>query len=92
MIKSDLIKARLSISSGKDTCDDDLLPFSIAFDRKGNPVVLDEEGTRIPPKEIDFPIKTQAIRSLETFTMVQYAGSSYYLLKIGGQYYLIEIP
>lgn len=72
--------------------ENDLLPFRIAFDKRGQPHMLDRENRPIPPKDIEFPIKTEAIRSLETFTICQYAGSSYYLVKIGGRYYLIEMP
>ncbi|GAA3961096.1 hypothetical protein GCM10022278_18950 [Allohahella marinimesophila] len=68
------------------------LPFAIMFDREGKPVVVDENREPLKPRDIDFPVKTQAIRSLETMTVMSYEGSHMYMLKIGGFIYLIPLP
>lgn len=68
------------------------LPFAIMFDREGKPVVVDENRKPIEPTQLDFPIKTQAIRSVESVTTVSYEGSHMYLVKIGGFTYLIKLP
>lgn len=70
----------------------DLMPFSIGFDLKGDPVLLDEKGNRIPPSDVQFPIKATAIESVDTITMVQYRGSHVKLLKTSGGWYAIPLP
>jgi hypothetical protein len=68
------------------------LPFSIVFDQKGTPHVVDQDNNPIEPTEVNFPIKTQAIRSVESITTVSYEGSHMYLVKFGGLTYLIRLP
>lgn len=68
------------------------LPFVIAFDAKGTPMVVDAKGEAIKPISAEFPIKTSEIRSLETMTMMEFQGSHAYLIKIGGNYYMIKLP
>lgn len=70
----------------------DMMPFSIGFDLKGEPVLLDASGSRIPPTEVDFPIKATAIEQVESITLVQYVGSHVKLVKIGGKYYAVPLP
>lgn len=68
------------------------LPFAIVFDAKGAPILVDAKGEPIKPTSIDFPVKTSEIRSLETMTMMEFQGSHAYLVKIGGNYYMIKLP
>lgn len=69
----------------------DYLPFSIVFDKAGNPILLDEKGNRIPPVEQEFPISATAIENVESLTIVQYRGSHVQLIKIGGRFYSIPL-
>lgn len=70
----------------------DLMPFSIGFDLKGEPVLLDEKGKRIPPSDIQFPIKATAIESIDSITVVQYRGSHVKLVKTSAGVYAIPLP
>ncbi len=69
------------------------VPFSITFDMKGNPIVVDREGQLISPKDVEFPvINVRAIATLNTITAMEVHGSHYYILKIGGNTYHIPLP
>ncbi len=70
----------------------DLMPFSIGFDLKGEPVLLDEKGNRIPPSDVQFPIKATAIESVDSITMVQYRGSHVKLIKTSVGWYAVPLP
>lgn len=70
----------------------DLMPFSIGFDLKGDPVLLDEKGNRIPPTDVQFPIKATAIESVESITLVQYRGSHVKLIKTSGGWFTVPLP
>ncbi len=68
-------------------------PFSITFDMQGNPIVLGANGKIIPPSRVTFPIKdVKAIANVNTITAIEVYGSHYYVLKIGGDNYVIDLP
>ena len=77
--------------SGHNT-NKNLLPFSIAFDLKGNPLLVDQEGNRIKPTDVQFPIKATAIERIDSISIVQYRGSHITLVKIGNRYYPMPLP
>jgi len=67
--------------------------FSITFDLKGNPIVVDRDGKLISPKRIEFPItEVRAIGSLKTISAMEVHGSHYYVLNISGDTYHIPLP
>jgi len=69
------------------------VPFSITFDLKGNPIVVDRGGKLISPKRVEFPItEVRAIASLKTISAMEVHGSHYYILKISGDTYHIPLP
>lgn len=84
-------KERLYQAPGKPP--QETVPFSITFDLKGNPVVVDRDGKLISPKRVEFPItEVRAISNLKTITAMEVHGSHYYILKIGGDTYHIPLP
>lgn len=68
------------------------VPFSISFDREGNPVVFDEKGEAIKPAQVDLPIKASEIRSINSITAIAVKGSCFYVLNAGGRTYNIPLP
>ncbi len=69
------------------------VPFSITFDMQGNPIVLGANGKRILPSRVTFPIKdVKAIANVNTITAIEVYGSHYYVLEIGGDDYVIDLP
>ena len=69
------------------------VPFSITFDLQGNPLVLTPEGERIKPERVDFPIReVKAIGNIKTISAVEVHGSHYYVLNIGDDFYVIDLP
>lgn len=77
---------------GSEPSASSLLPFSIVFDAKGNPLVQDEKGRLIAPEKVKFPIKdVKEIENLHTITVMGVIGSHYYVLKIGGDNYKIML-
>ncbi|MCG8533986.1 MAG: hypothetical protein MI808_02725 [Pseudomonadales bacterium] len=71
---------------------DDLLPFNVSFDRNGAPVLVDENGEKIKPVEVEFPIKATAVERIDTVTIVQIRGSHFKMVKIGSTYYKLVMP
>ncbi len=71
---------------------DYVVPFSIGFDREGNPVIFDEKGNDIDPKFVDFPIESKEIQSVSTISAIAVKGSCFYLLQFGGNTRQIELP
>ncbi|MBR9909714.1 MAG: hypothetical protein GYB33_05110 [Gammaproteobacteria bacterium] len=74
-----------------DPQEGDYLPFSIRFDRTGTPIVLDAQGKRVPPRDVNFPIPATAIEKVEALTYVQYRGSHVALIRVGGQMFIIPL-
>ena len=70
------------------------VPFSISFDRQGDPVVFDQEGNKIPPAQKDlFPVKeVTEIKSMKTVTAIVVKGSCFWLLEAAGKSYQIPLP
>ncbi len=72
---------------------ENVLPFRVAFDRNGNVLILDEKGNMIrPTTDVKFPLDVKQIRSVQTITAIEVVGSHYYLLKAGGNTYVIPLP
>lgn len=68
------------------------VPFSISFDREGNPVVFDEKGETIQPAQVDYPVTATEIRSVNSITAMVVKGSCFYLLQAAGRSYQIPLP
>ena len=71
---------------------DKYLPFSIMFDQRGNPVIVDRDGNELVFEEAQFPIKSTAIEKIESITYVQYRGSHVGLVIRGGKMVAIPLP
>lgn len=69
----------------------DLMPFTISFKLDGAPVLLDESGREIEPKQIEYPLHATAIERIDTLTLVQAKGSHYKLIKLNGKEYYIPL-
>lgn len=68
------------------------LPFSIRFDLKGNPVIVDEKGNEIELTPVKPPFKATEIVGVETISVVTYKGSCKQVYNIGGRLYEIQLP
>lgn len=65
-----------STSSSTDSKrEGEFLPFRIAFERDGTPVIVDEKGNREVWNKAEFPIQTKALYDLRTFTIAFVQGS-----------------
>ena len=67
-------------------------PFSIVFDKEHKPLVLDSKGKRLDKIEVDFPLKAEAVLSMEAISAIQIHGSHYYIIQVGGDYYKVPLP
>lgn len=80
------MKQSSTISSG------DMPAVQIGFDGKGALIIKDSEGNAARPTQVEFPIKATAIEEIETITLIRVRGSHYYLMRVGGTYYKIQLP
>lgn len=68
------------------------LPYSIRFDLKGNPVLVDEKGEPIPSQKEPFPLKSTEVKGLQSMSVMTYAGSCKQVYYINGRYYVVNLP
>jgi hypothetical protein len=68
------------------------LPYSIRFDARGNPVVVDEKGEAVVLTEVKPPIKATELVSVQSISVVTYKGSCKQVYNIGGRLYEISLP
>lgn len=68
------------------------LPYSIRFDKKGAPVVVDQNGNSIPVVEVQPPLKATALESIQSMSSVIYKGSCKQVFYIGGKLYEVNLP
>lgn len=80
-------------NTAKEPPQSELLPFRIAFDTKGTPLIQDKDGKTLTLEKIQFPIKE--VREIENFhniSVMGIIGSHYYIVVIGGKAYKIDLP
>lgn len=70
----------------------EFLPYSIRFDIKGNPVIVDDKGNRIEAEQTTLPIKATSIAGVESISIVTYTGSCKQVISVGGKLYTITLP
>lgn len=68
------------------------LPFSIRFDLKGNPVIVDEKGNAVPAEPVELPVKATSIAGVQSISVITYTGSCKQVFSIGGKLYAITLP
>ena len=70
-------------------------PFYITFDAKGEPIVLDSDGNRLPIEgegvDIEIP-KPSTIKRVTNISAIEIEGSHYYLLCINGGCVKLMLP
>jgi hypothetical protein len=70
-------------------------PFYITFDAKGEPLVLDSDGNRLPleGEGVDIRIpKPSTIKRVTNISALEIEGSHYYLLCLNGACTQIKLP
>lgn len=74
----------------------DILPYSIAFTTKGEPVVLSRDGKPLPPTRINFPIpgaNVKEVTRMVNFNAIEVLGSHYLVYCFGpGFCFCIDLP
>ena len=74
----------------------DILPYSIGFTTKGEPVVLGRDGRPLPAKQVTFPIPGSSVKQVTrmlNFNAVEVLGSQYLIYCIGPGYcFCIDLP
>jgi hypothetical protein len=70
----------------------DRFSYSLSFDEKGLPVVLDAKGKPIPPKKVEGPVDAKKIVRVRTISIIDVVGSHYILIDLGGTLYRIDLP
>lgn len=68
------------------------LPYSIRFDVKGNPVIVDEKGEVVVLTEVKPPFKATELVGVQSISVVTYKGSCKQVYNIGGKLYEISLP
>lgn len=68
------------------------LPYSLKFDLKGSPVVVDEKGLPVKLEAAELPLRSTGIESIQTFTSVIYKGSCKQAFNMGGKIFVVELP
>lgn len=68
------------------------LPYSIRFDAKGNPVIVDEKGDAVELMEVKPPFKSTELVGVQAISVVTYKGSCKQVYNIGGKLYEITLP
>jgi len=68
------------------------LPYSIRFDLKGNPVVVDEKGRPAKMEPVEPPFKATSVADIQTISVVTYTGSCIQVYNIGGKLYSFSLP
>jgi hypothetical protein len=66
--------------------------YSLSFDEKGLPVVLDAKGKPIPPKKVEGPVDAKKIVRVRTISVIDVEGSHFILIEIDGRLYRIDLP
>lgn len=65
----------------------ELLPFSIHFDIKGNPIILDRNGEVVKPTKNPGPIPAEAVATISSITAVEIHGSLCWWIKVDGMWW-----
>lgn len=88
-----VMKDKENDDTGKEPLQSELLPFRIAFDAKGTPLIQDKDGKLLALEKIRFPIKeVREIENLHNISVMGVIGSHYYIVVIGGKAYKIDLP
>lgn len=70
----------------------DYAPFSITFDREGQPVVLDSAGKRLGLETLPYKLEPGTLKRINTISALEVHGSHYYVLIINGRAVRIDLP
>lgn len=70
----------------------DKFAYTLSFDAKGLPVVLDAKGKPIPPRKVEGPVNAKKIVRVRTISVIDVEGSHFILIEIGGTTYQIDLP
>ena len=74
----------------------DILPYSIGFTTKGEPVVLGPNGRPLPSKQVNFPIPGSSVKQVTrmlNFNAIEILGSQYLIYCFGPGYcFCIDLP
>jgi hypothetical protein len=74
----------------------DILPYSIGFTTKGEPVVLGPNGRPLPSRQVSFPIPGSSVKQLTrmlNFNAIEVRGSDYLIHCFGPGYcFCIDLP
>jgi hypothetical protein len=70
----------------------DRFSYTLSFDAKGNPTVLDANGKPIPAQRVDGAVDAKKIVRVRTISVIDVEGSHYILINIGGYLYKINLP
>lgn len=70
----------------------EFLPYSIRFDEKAQPVIVDDKGEVVVMKEVEPPFKATEIKGVQAISVVTYKGSCKQIYNIGGKLYEITLP
>ena len=70
----------------------DRLSYTLSFDAKGMPVVLDAKGNPIPPKKVEGAVDARKIVRVRTMSVIDVEGSHFILIDLDGTMYRIDLP
>ncbi len=89
---SDSQMDRKDSENASQTSDMSYLPYSIRFDLRGNPVIVDEKGNPAKLEAVEPPFKATSVADIQTISVVTYTGSCIQVYNIGGKLYSFSLP
>jgi hypothetical protein len=66
--------------------------YTLSFDAKGMPMVLDASGQPVPAKRVEGPVDAKKIVRVRNFSVIDVEGSHFILFQINGTMYRFDLP
>mgnify|MGYP001619891591 CR=1 FL=1 len=66
--------------------------YTLSFDSKGMPVVLDAKGNPVPPIRVEGAVDAKKIVRVRNFSVIDVEGSHFILFQINGTMYRFNLP